>query len=73
MLPFLAKTKEGSVSAPVEVQKREPDEEQDYDSLESAVEDLFAAFKANDVKAGCAAFRAAFDLLESQPHEEAGE
>lgn len=71
MLPFLKRNQEASASAPVESLERKPDNEPEYDVLESAVEDLFAAYKANDPKAGAAALRAAFELMESQPHEEA--
>lgn len=72
MLPFLKKNQEASASAPIEAVKREPDEgADDYDSLESAVSDLFEAYKSNDLKAGAAALRAAFDLYESEPHHEA--
>jgi hypothetical protein len=71
MLPFLKQKQEGSASSPVESVKREPDEDgQEYDSLESAVADLFDAYKSMDNKAGAAALRAAFDILENQPHEE---
>ncbi len=66
MLPFM-KFKEGSVSAPVESVTREPDEEKEPDSLEVAMKELFSA-KTDSERA--AAFRAAFDLLEIQPHEE---
>jgi hypothetical protein len=69
MLPFLLK-KEGSASLPADPVKREPDEESDYDSLESAAEDLISAVHSKDVKGVCSALRAAFDMLESQPHEE---
>jgi len=70
MLPFLKKQQEGSISGPVENIKREPDEEADYDMLESAVHDLFSAFKSQDIKAGCEALRAAFEIYDSEPHFE---
>lgn len=74
MLPFLnSKAKEASVSMPPETVKRDPDVEPEYDTLESAAEDMIAAFHAKDAKALCMAFRAAFDLLESEPHEEAAQ
>lgn len=71
MLPFLKKQQEGSISAPVEHVRREPDEESDYDMLESAAEDLISAVHSKDVKAVCSALRAAFQMCESEPHEEA--
>lgn len=69
MLPFL-KLKEGSASMPVEHVRRESDEESEYDMLESAAEDLISAIHSKDVKAVCSALRAAFEMMESQPHEE---
>lgn len=70
MLPFLKKDKEASVSLPIDVVKREPDQESAYDSLESAADDLISAVHAKDSKGVCLAIRAAFDLLESEPHSE---
>jgi hypothetical protein len=73
LLPFLKHSQDASMSAPVESVEREPDEgaEDDYDSLESAAEDLCAAIGAKDYKAVAAALRAAFELMDSEPHEEA--
>lgn len=68
MLPFLKNKQEASASSPVESVKREPDEGAEFDSLEVAMQELFSA-KSDKERA--AAFRAAFELLESQPHEEA--
>lgn len=70
MIPFL-KHKEAAASGPIDSIKREPDEEPEFDTLEAAAEDLCRAIEAKDYKAIAAALRAAFDLLESQPHEEA--
>lgn len=67
MLPFLKTQQEGSASGPVESIKRESDGDDGFDSLEVAMKELFSA---KDDKARAAAFRAAFDLLEQQPHEE---
>lgn len=71
MLPFLKLKQEGSSSAPVEHVRREPDDESDYDMLESAAEDLISAVHSKNVKAVCSALRAAFEMCESEPHEEA--
>lgn len=71
MIPFLKNKQDASASAPVDSIKREPDEESDYDGLESAAEDLCNAIKAEDYKAAASALRAAFELMEAQPHEEA--
>lgn len=69
MLPFLKSQQESGDSGPIESMNREPDNDEDFDSLEVAMKELFNA--KND-KARAAAFRAAFDLLEQEPHEEAG-
>lgn len=69
MIPFL-KSKEASVSMPADTIKREPDDGAEYDALESAADDLIAAIHSKDAKGVAAALRAAFELAESQPHEE---
>lgn len=70
MLPFLKKDQEASAAGPVESIRREPDEGADYDVLESAAEDLATAIHAKDIKGIAAALRAAFELCDSEPHEE---
>ena len=70
MLPFLKNQKEGSASTSVESIKREPDESDHYDVLESAAEDLCKAVQAKNYKGAAEALRAAFQLLEAEPHEE---
>lgn len=70
MLPFLKKNKEASASNDAEPMKRKPDEEQEYDMLESASEELISAVHSKDVKAVCSALRSAFQMLDSEPHEE---
>lgn len=72
MLPFLKRNKDGAASGPVESLERTPDnEDQEYDSLESAADDLIAAVHAKDSKGVCLALRSAFELLEMEPHDEA--
>jgi len=68
LLPFLKNKMEGSVAVEPDSVKREPDNEPELDSLEIAVKELFDAKSDKD---RAAAFRAAFELLEMQPHEEA--
>lgn len=68
MLPFLRNQQEASASAPIESVKRESDSDESFDSLEVAMKELF---DAKSDKERAAAFRAAFELLEEQPHEEA--
>lgn len=70
MLPFLKKSKESSASAPVESIERKPDEDKPYDALLVAAEDMISAFKADSPKDLAAAIRAAFELCDSEPHEE---
>ncbi len=72
MLPFLKKSQDGASSSPVEHITREPDEgtEEEYDSMESAAEDLCNAVHSKNYKAVASALRAAFELAESEPHEE---
>ena len=73
MLPFL---KPKQVAGLI-IQKRASDgskEEKPEDSqdqgLEAAAEDFIRAVHAKDAKGVAAAFRAAFEMLESEPHEE---
>lgn len=70
MLPFLKLNKEASSSGPVESVERKPDEEPEYDAMESAAEDLISAIHSKDAPAAAAALRAAFELADSQPHVE---
>jgi hypothetical protein len=71
MLPFLKHKQDGSSSTPPDSVKRPPDEgAEEFDSLESAAEDLIAAIHSKNVKAVTAALRAAFELCDSEPHNE---
>lgn len=70
MLPFLKNKQEASASGPVEHMKRQPDEESDYDMIDSAAEDLIQAIHSKDVKAVASALKAAFQICDSEPHEE---
>lgn len=70
MLPFLKNKHEASMSEKSEPVKRKPDDGSDYDMLESASEDLIHALHSKDVKAVCSALRAAFQMLDLEPHEE---
>lgn len=68
MLPFLKKRKQ---DAGIAMEYRKPDDEESVDGLEVAMKDLCDAEEKKDYKAMAAAFRAAFEMLEVQPHEEA--
>lgn len=71
MLPFLKNSKDASASSPVESIKRESDGGEDHDyGLESCGHDILEAIKANDAAGIGAAIKAAFDILDSQPHKE---
>lgn len=76
MLPFLKLNKDAiadaSASSPVLNRKpdNKPSESDEYDSLESAAQDLMDALKSGNVKDAAAALRAAFELCDSEPHVE---
>lgn len=70
MLPFLKKKDEGAMSAPVDAVERKPDHEVDFDSVEAAAQDLLDAIEKKDTAAMAIALRAAFELCDSEPHEE---
>ena len=67
---LLNKSKEASASAPVDVKVRKPDDESDYDAMDSAAEDLISAIHSKNVKGVKEAIKAAFELCELYPHEE---
>ena len=68
----IQKKKEAAIALPIETITREPDEkeEQEYDSLESAAEDLLHALQSKDAKGISIALRAAFEIMDSEPHYE---
>lgn len=71
MLPFLKRNHEASASGPVESIERKPDNpEEEYDLLEGVSEDLCDALEAKDYKRVAMCLRSAFQILESEPHEE---
>ena len=74
MLPFLKKSKEASVSAPVEHITRESDHKEmeggDDEMLKVVAEELLDAIHSRKVGNLIEALRAAFQILDSEPHEE---
>lgn len=66
MLPFLKNQKEASVGSVSEPIKRQSDGEEE-DLLETIMKELF---ESKTGKARAQAFRAAFEFLEQEPHEE---
>ena len=70
MLPFHKLNKDASAAGPVEKVERKPDEESEYDPLHAAADDLIEAVHSKNTKNVAMAIRAAFELLDSEPHEE---
>jgi len=71
MLPFLKKAQESGAASSSEPVKREPDyEEQEFDSLTIAAEEVLSAIAARDASALAGALRAAFEICELSPHQE---
>lgn len=64
------KNKEGGAVGPVDRKVREHDEDHDFDTMHAAAFDLKEALKNDDVQAIAAALRAAFQIMDSEPHEE---
>lgn len=70
MLPFLKNNKEAPASSDAAPVMRKPDDGEDFDMLESVVEELISAIHSKDIKSACSALRTAFQLCDSEPHEE---
>lgn len=76
-LPFLKNMKERAPQAGVIIKTRTPDEQpeaSDDDSsapIEACAEELIRAVHAKDAKAAAMAIKDAFEILDSEPHEEA--
>lgn len=70
MLPYV---KIRRPSSGVVIETRKPDvkpEDSDDSGLQAAMSDFADALDSRDTKAMASAFRAAFDMLEMQPHDE---
>lgn len=65
MIALLQKKKDASVSMPADVEMRKPDNEEEYDSLHAAAEDLINAINSKNPKSVAEALRAAFEICES--------
>ncbi len=74
MLPFLKK--KNAPQTGVIVQTRNPDEKPDEnqednsDGIHACAKDLIDAVHAHDIKGAAEAIKAAFEILDSKPHEE---
>lgn len=73
MLPFIKKsTNPGVISKPVSPDDyQEPKELNEDDGLEMAAQDILTAIEHRDYKALAAAIRAAFEIVDAEPHFEA--
>jgi phosphoribosyl-dephospho-CoA transferase len=72
MLPFLKKKQDPGVSTTL-VMPAPGKESKDDNGLESAAQDILNAIQNSDIKGLAQALQAAFDIMESSPHDEAGE
>ncbi len=73
-LPFLKTRRESGISTTIRPRDTAPNDRQSPESedngLAAAAEDLCRAIESKDYKGAAQALKAAFDILESQPHEE---
>lgn len=70
---FLQKQSDAAIVSPVPDKiERKPDDSKDeeFDSLEGAMQELHSALNSKDYKGAAQIFRSAFELMDSQPHEE---
>lgn len=70
LLPFLKHKKEASASASMPVQKREHDEDYEYDGLESAMEELGGHLASKSWKEAADCFRHAMQIADQEPSSE---
>lgn len=72
MIPFLKRKDDVSVTAQPDKIQRKPDDEaeEDYDGLAAVSEELCEAIHAKDYKSVAIALRAAFQILDLEPHKE---
>lgn len=75
MLPFLKNDKPqvGGISNVITRPSDNPEENQDDSGLHACASDLIDAVHSKDIPGAAAAMRAAFELLEQEPHDEADE
>jgi len=69
-LPFLNRIKDAGIAGVVTVHRSPDKPEETPDGVHMAAQDLIDAVKTNDVKAVAAALRAAFEIMDSEPHVE---
>ena len=73
MLPFLKKQDEGAVSAPIRTEEITPRHDQGDHLAEFCMSELIECVHAKDPVGALEAFRALFEVMESEPHTEAAE
>jgi hypothetical protein len=66
-LPFLRKNKEFGISQAVDLTDRT---DEPSDGMHMVAKDIMEAIKADDHRAFAEALRAAFAIMESEPHDE---
>ena len=71
MLPFLKKERPNSAGMSMEYRKPDEGKEEDEGSaIDACSKDILRAISSNDYKQLSAALKAAFDIMDSLPHEE---
>ncbi len=69
MLPFLKQKQHQAPGIAMEIRKPDQESSEDHAML-AAAKDIMDAISAGDHKRLAAAFRAAFEILELEPHDE---
>jgi hypothetical protein len=75
MIPFLKKKQEDGYSPALTIKTRTPDkpeenQEDDHAGRHAAAKDLMSAIQTGDIKGIADALQAAFEIMDSEPHEE---
>ncbi len=70
MLPFLKQKQPGGVTTEYRKPDQEPEQDESDQVLIACMQDFSQALTEGNHKAAASAFRAAFDLLEMEPHNE---
>lgn len=70
MLPFLKSKQDVSGASDSSPIIREHDDDSNFDAVELVVEDMHQALQSKNYKAAAKALRSAYQILDSEPHEE---
>jgi hypothetical protein len=68
VMPWLKK--EADVAIPVESHKLRKPDDGEFNGLHACMDEFIAAVHAKDIKGAAEAFKSAFQVCESEPHEE---